>query len=107
MKISRPDDKAVSVPDFIQALVNDAVARLAPKRVFLFGSRARGDAERGSDYDIAIDAPGLDDAQWTHFVLDTEENLEALLDIDLVRLDTATTNLRRIVEKEGRLLYGR
>ena len=42
-----------------------------PKRVFLFGSRARGDAEDGSDYDLLIvmplmDVPGYRLAQQAH-----------------------------------------
>jgi predicted nucleotidyltransferase len=95
------------VPDFVQEVVDAAVARLAPERVILFGSRARGDAEATSDYDLAIDAPGLAEPQWARFVLDAKDGFGALLELDLVRLDQADHRLRERIENEGQLLYVR
>lgn len=53
--------------EIVQRLVRD----FSPKRVFLFGSRARGDAGESSDYDIllvlsASDVPGYRLAQKAH-----------------------------------------
>lgn len=95
------------VPGFVQDVVDAAVARLAPERVILFGSRARGDGEATSDYDLAVDAPGLPEPQWARFVLDAQEGFGALLDLDLVRLDQADPGLRARIENEGQLLYVR
>ncbi len=52
-------------------IVRRIVAEFHPKRVFLFGSRARGDAVQGSDYDILVimateETPGYRLAQRAH-----------------------------------------
>lgn len=70
--------------------------------LFLFGSRARGDAGRWSDIDIAIRPrrplrPGL--------LAETREALlesNLLLNVDLVDLNEAGDALRESIEREGR-----
>ena len=70
-------------------------------RVFLIGSRARGEGGRGSDIDVAIlpiDAlpPGL--------LLDIQERLdnsEILYPVDLVDLSRADESFRDAVLREG------
>lgn len=99
--------RAANVPAFVQEVVDEAVTRLDPQRVVLFGSRARGDHEARSDYDLAIEAPGATEGEWARFVLDAREGFGALLHLDLVRLDEADEGLRRRVDDEGLLLYVR
>jgi predicted nucleotidyltransferase len=76
------------------------------ERVILFGSRARGDAGFRADIDIAVECPTADILRWS----DIEEAVElapTLLNIDLVRLDTAPPELRTAIRHEGRVLYER
>jgi predicted nucleotidyltransferase len=47
MNRSKPDDK------YLDNLVN-ILLRYEPERIILFGSRARGDADEYSDYDIIV-----------------------------------------------------
>lgn len=103
----QPPNALKTHPEFIDKVVGEAVRQLRPERVILFGSRARGDAEERSDYDIAIEAPDVTEGQWSRFVLDTKENLDTLLDIDLIRLDQASPWLREAIEREGTVLYAR
>jgi predicted nucleotidyltransferase len=95
------------LPNAIKNLVQDAIQRLRPRRVILFGSRAVGDAEPRSDFDIAVDAPDLDQGTWTRFVLDTQETLPTLAKVDLVRYDSASPELRASIDKDGVPLYER
>ena len=48
-------------PPVPESLLNSIVAELAPQRIILFGSRARGDAREDSDIDLLVvlddDAP--------------------------------------------------
>jgi len=89
----------------LTTIINYTVEKLHPQRIILFGSRARGDAETRSDYDIAIEAPEIDDNIWNQFVLDAEENINTLLKVDLIRLDTAGIELRKRIMVEGKLIY--
>jgi predicted nucleotidyltransferase len=79
----------------------------AVERVWLFGSRARGDHFERSDIDLAIEAPGIDRGEWAMLHLDLEEEADTLLLIDLVLVDDLPERFRRRVDREGRLLYER
>ncbi|AVR87832.1 nucleotidyltransferase family protein [Thauera aromatica] len=70
-------------------------------KLWLFGSRARGDARRWSDIDIAVEPlrrlpPGL--------LAELREMLaesSLLLDVDLVDLSAASPALRNVIKEEG------
>jgi predicted nucleotidyltransferase len=55
--------------------------------IYLYGSRARGDATRLSDIDLAILCPRASEADWLKIV-DIIDNADTLLKIDYVRLDS-------------------
>jgi Nucleotidyltransferase domain. len=67
-------------------------------RVWVFGSRASGQARRASDIDLAIEAPALTDRRW-HALTDALEHLPIIYKLDLVRLDTLQDPaLKRAIE---------
>ena len=77
------------------------LAKCGAKRVFLFGSVARGEARPGSDVDLACEGlpPGRFFEALGKLLLCTGK------DVDLVDLDKAAAPLRKRLEKEGVLLY--
>ena len=76
------------------------------ERIILFGSRARGDAKPRADIDLAIACPRADAKRWSDIV-EATEMAPTLLQIDLVRLETAPSELTREIAREGRTLYDR
>lgn len=77
------------------------------KRVYLFGSRARGDHHSRSDIDLAIECSEASLQDWAQ-VVDFTEHADTLLAIDCVRLDTLKDNdLKNRIFTEGQLLYER
>lgn len=92
-------------------LIEDLALRLARhpavERVWLCGSRARGDNLERSDIDLAIEAPLIDRAEWTALHLDLDEEADTLLLIDFVLMDEMPETFRHRVHREGRLLYER
>lgn len=46
---------ANSRPALEQKIIQALLQRSKPRRIILFGSRARGDADERADYDIALD----------------------------------------------------
>jgi predicted nucleotidyltransferase len=71
-------------------------------RVWLFGSRARGDALRRSDFDLAFEPlDGFDAASLFAFEDAVEHDPEIIYPIDLVNLSEAGDLLRTRVEQEG------
>jgi predicted nucleotidyltransferase len=92
-----------------RALIEDLARRLARhhvvERVWLFGSRARGDNFERSDIDLGVKAPTMGHHDWLK--LDFEDEAPKLLLIDLVRLEDAPEELREQISEEGILVYER
>ena len=74
------------------------------ERIVLFGSRARGDAGPRADIDLAIACPSANAATWSDIV-DAAEQAPTLLQIDLVRMESAPAELLLQIDREGRVLY--
>ncbi len=76
-------------------------------RIYLFGSRARGDNQPRSDIDLAISCPQASRTEW-HQLLDIIHTADTLLEIDCVRLDTEKdVRLINNILNEGKILYER
>ena len=71
-------------------------------KVWLFGSRARGDASPGSDIDIALlpEEEGLP-ADWLAGLRELLEESHVPWHVDVVNLREADQGLRQAVEQEG------
>ncbi len=95
-----------SVRHAIEDLVRSLVTVPSVDEVWLFGSRARGDARSGSDIDLAIRAPRATVAEWLS-VWDLVDEAETLLPIDLVRLEEASEELQSAIARDGERLYVR
>jgi uncharacterized protein len=100
-----------------ETIVRETVQRLVkalhPERIYLFGSRARGDARPDSDYDLLVvvrerEGPGLAMEQRAHQAI---WDVGAAADVVIVTDDYyrwmlgAKASLPATVEREGRLLY--
>lgn len=91
----------------LDRLVSKLAAQPRVRRIWLFGSRARGDARERSDIDIAIEAPDADRREWLEMCCLVEEEAETLLPIDVLRLDDVPERFRERVRAEGRVLFER
>lgn len=76
------------------------------ERIYLFGSRARGDAQARSDIDLAISCPMADARAWDS-ICEAVDEADTLLKIDVIRLEEAGPELKQRIMAEGRLLYER
>ena len=91
--------------DTINLLTKYIVDFVHPAKVILFGSYARGDADRHSDLDFAVEGGSLSDASWHRLLGSLENQYFTLLPIDLVRLEEAPDKLKTNILKEGIVLY--
>ena len=97
----------------LQQIIDKIVAYIDPVKIYLFGSRARGDSRDSSDYDIAIIYDGkmskrdvklgirrlfgLPDFSMDLFVLTSEE---------LGRFHRIANTLEREITENGVVIYG-
>lgn len=89
----------------IKPLVLEEIGRIAEKygvkKVILFGSRARGDYQRASDIDLAVEGGRI-----TDFILDVKDTTSTLLNFDIVDLEkTEQGTFLDSIKKEGVIIY--
>ena len=97
--------RLAALPSALGSKLAGAVTALKPQRIWIFGSRARGDARETSDFDIAFQLSPGTERQWTHFVLAMEESPPSLHKYDLVDFSSASAELKAKIKEEGILLY--
>ncbi len=83
----------------IEELKNYLRVSFPSERIYLFGSRARGDERMHSDIDIAIDGDTLLSSKLSQ-VRDVIEESHIPYKVDLVELSKAPY-LKKVIEKEG------
>ena len=95
------DERSQRVLSYI---VQRATELMDVKKIILYGSRARGDFNEHSDYDLAFDISD-DKENWSRFFLEVPDNLETFLGIDLLRLDEIGEPLRSNIQRDGKVIY--
>lgn len=98
----------VDLPErFRRELLHVVAQRPEVRRVILYGSRARGDANDRSDIDLAIEAPEATGGQYADLALFLRDESATLLDVDVVRLENAPPELKERILAEGQVIYER
>lgn len=93
------------LPPNLDHIVQLAIKTVRPTKIWLFGSRARGDALEKSDFDLAFEFPKRNEKNWVRFCLEIEDNPPTLHRYDLVDLCRVDKKLKAAVLKEGIILY--
>jgi len=97
--------------ELVDEIVATLISKFSPRRIYLFGSRARGDANRDSDYDFLIEidrAPEVVAHRGMTVLTDfpgveVEVHLRAPRELEQRKDDPGTIDWD--VVREGRLLY--
>lgn len=98
----------------LQELVQRLVEAVGPERIYLFGSRARGDGEPDSDYDLMVVVPGsaLPGYRRDQLAYGALRGVEVAKDIlvwtsdEFDRRRHLVASLPATILREGRLIYG-
>lgn len=79
---------------------------LKPRRILLFGSRARGKNNPGSDFDIALDGKKVDVREMRELKEKLEE-ITGLYKVDIIFLESVDKEFKDIILRRGKILYER
>ncbi|HEB72526.1 MAG TPA: nucleotidyltransferase [Nitrospirae bacterium] len=92
------DSQKQDILQTISGLRKDLEERYTVTRIGVFGSFARGDADRASDVDIVVE---LGDPTFDHY-MDLKFHLEDVLNrpVDLVIADTVKPRLKPVIDRE-------
>lgn len=95
---------ASNLPSNLATIVKLAKDTISPSKIWLFGSRARGEAIEKSDFDLAFRFRGSKE-DWTIFVNRLEAWPPTLHGYDLVNFNDVDDSLRAVIEKQGIVIY--
>ncbi len=92
------DSQKQDILHTISGLRKELAERYTVTRIGVFGSFARGDADRASDVDIVVE---LGDPTFDHY-MDLKFHLEDVLNrpVDLVIADTVKPRLKPVIDRE-------
>lgn len=91
-----------SFDEYLRLIVEEIIKH-NPKKVILFGSRARGEEKPNSDIDIAVD---MDiDFRQQRKLKEKLEEVSGLYTVDLVFLNQTSPEFRQKILSEGKVLY--
>lgn len=93
---SEGEEHILSQPKILNDLVHKITSQISPQRIILFGSRARGDAHKNADIDIAVEDPKK-----------PLSTLGITAPMDVVDLKNADRNLKEKIKREGIIIYER
>lgn len=86
-------EEILLIPDELNKLKEDIIKEAEVEKIYVFGSRARGDFHRRSDLDIAVKGKFI-------------EKIDIVKNFDLVNLNKVGDSLRERIKREGVLIYG-
>lgn len=76
-----------------------------PKRIILFGSRAKGKNKLGSDFDFAVDTETIPNKEKLFSFRNEIDNISGLYKIDVVFLSDVDEEFKQIILKTGIVIY--
>ena len=97
--------KPLSADGILADATNIITKYLPDARIFLFGSRAKGDATETSDFDIAVDAGSKISLGVIAKIRGEIDELRTLKSIDVVDLNRVNPNFKTIIRKSGVNIY--
>ena len=97
----------MSADEILTGVTDIIVRHLPDARIFLFGSRAKGDARETSDFDIAIDAGLKIPLSVITRIKDEIDELRTLKSIDLIDLNRVNPEFKTIIRKSGVNIHDR
>lgn len=95
-----------SFPMSVQQVLTDLVASKPIDTLILFGSRAVGDYDARSDFDIAVSAPRVGKQEFSKIRVEIAE-APTLYWISLVHLELTPIRLRDRILSQGIIIYER
>ena len=98
-------EREAEIIKMLEDLFSARKADLVKHRVLLFGSRARGNAKRQSDFDLAIDGDAPLAVKKFYEIEEALDDLPTLYSFDWVDLAKANPRFREEAIKSARVIY--
>jgi hypothetical protein len=77
------------------------------RKVWLFGSYARGDADENSDVDVLVDIDSSQPVGWNYFSWNEELSSKLNKKVDIVSAGWENKYVKPFIDKDKRIIYER
>lgn len=94
----------MEIPVSVQLVLDKLVKKYPVEELILFGSRAVGDHEPRSDFDVAVRASTIDRYKFSKIRVEISD-ARTLYWISLVHFDTTPPKLQERIQKQGVTIY--
>lgn len=91
-------------PEYLKMIINVLSKNNKIKKAIIYGSRAKGNYQNGSDIDIVIIAPELNFSEYLK-ILDEMEELDIPNKIDLTQYELLDESIIEHINKWGKVIY--
>lgn len=95
----------MNIEDVIDKIIIVLIEKMEPKKIILFGSRAKGLHRKGSDIDLAIEGGKILNLREMRKLKDSIEKISGLWSVDIVFLENLENNLKDVILNKGVVLY--
>ena len=90
--------------ELIDTIIITVKEHLHPKRIILFGSRAKGKAHKYSDFDIAVEGVEMD-IRKERLLKEALDEKMGIYTVEVIDLDKVDEGFKKLVLKTGRVIY--
>ena len=104
----KADSEELRINELITQVIEIITQRLGknmPFELYLYGSRAKNEAAKGADIDLAISCPQLNENGFRKIKREIE-NIRTLYSVDLIHLDKIDSDFREIILADAKKLHG-
>ncbi len=95
----------MNVDDVLQNIIKLLISDLNPDRLILFGSRAKGNAHKGSDIDVAVEGGTSLDHREERKLKEKIEEVSGIYFVDIVFLVKTSKDFRDRIMETGKVVY--
>ncbi|MEA3476280.1 MAG: nucleotidyltransferase domain-containing protein [Candidatus Cloacimonadota bacterium] len=98
------DKRTKELIEIVISIIKKFLRRDTNFRLYLFGSRATGNNRKFSDIDLAVESSAMNN-EWFKKIKQNILEIRTLYKIDLVNLNTVSSEFKNIVLSEANTLY--
>jgi uncharacterized protein len=104
MEYMNENNFSIRENEVLSQIINTLRDNLVFSRIILFGSRAKGKSQKGSDFDICVDS-GTPDFNLKQLILDKIEMISGLYSVDILYLNEVDDDFKDIILTTGLIVY--
>ncbi len=89
----------------LKEILEFLIKKLDPEKIILFGSRAKGYARSGSDFDLVVIGKAPPDFRTERKLKEELDRIAGIYSVDLLFWDKISSEFRNVILQTGEIVY--